>query len=350
MENGKPLVRDPTICYASGMGYLIGTDEAGYGPNLGPLVITATVWSVPDGVGGDDLFARLRGVIRNGREKTNASTDLPGFADSKVLYTPSKGLKQLERGLWAAWELLGWQPRRWRELWERLAPETRREFELRPWYRDYDAVVPCDFSFGEDRAGNSAVSEGFCRAGVTLCDIRSRVVFPDEWNTLLEIHDSKGAALSHLTLELIVKAMQFSEIQHSAFNIQHSPSVSVLCDKHGGRDHYLPLLYHFFPEQPIEVRCEGRAESVYRFGPAGCKIEFRFRARAESTLPAALSSMVSKYLREQAMRPFNRFWSLHVPDLAPTAGYPQDARRFKQAIDARQRELQIEDRVLWRNK
>ena len=29
------------------MGYLIGTDEAGYGPNLGPLVITATTWHVP---------------------------------------------------------------------------------------------------------------------------------------------------------------------------------------------------------------------------------------------------------------------------------------------------------------
>ena len=34
------------------MTYLIGTDEAGYGPNLGPLVISATVWQVPDGVRG----------------------------------------------------------------------------------------------------------------------------------------------------------------------------------------------------------------------------------------------------------------------------------------------------------
>ena len=41
------------------MGYLIGTDEAGYGPNLGPLVISATVWEAPDGVGGEDLFGRL---------------------------------------------------------------------------------------------------------------------------------------------------------------------------------------------------------------------------------------------------------------------------------------------------
>ena len=41
------------------MGYLIGTDEAGYGPNLGPLVVSASVWRVPDDVGGDELYDRI---------------------------------------------------------------------------------------------------------------------------------------------------------------------------------------------------------------------------------------------------------------------------------------------------
>ncbi|MBN2580724.1 MAG: hypothetical protein JXB10_17190 [Pirellulales bacterium] len=348
------------------MGYVIGTDEAGYGPNLGPLVITATVWSMPDGVGGDDLFTRLRGVIRKGGEKVSLPTaltpgpspgkgegrmnDLPAFADSKVLYTPGKGLRQLERGLWTAWELLDWRPRRWRELWQRLAPETHREFAQRPWYRDYDAELPCEFSLAEDGRDPVAVCEGFRRAEVTLCNVHSRAVFPDEWNTLLETHASKGAALSHLSLELITQAIQALPPHPSSLIPHPSSHISVLCDKHGGRNRYLPLLYHFFPEQMIEILGEGRAESVYRFGPADRRIEFRFRAKAEAALPAALASMVSKYLREQAMRPFNKFWTLHVPDLAPTAGYPQDARRFMQDIHVRKKELQIEDRVLWRNK
>ncbi len=58
------------------MGYLIGTDEAGYGPNLGPLVISATVWEVPDGVGSEDLYRRLDAAIaptagRNGHNDSN---------------------------------------------------------------------------------------------------------------------------------------------------------------------------------------------------------------------------------------------------------------------------------------
>src|SRR3954452_13849763 len=40
--------RTNAIRYTALMGILIGMDEAGYGPHLGPLVIAATVWHVPD--------------------------------------------------------------------------------------------------------------------------------------------------------------------------------------------------------------------------------------------------------------------------------------------------------------
>ena len=41
------------------MGYAIGTDEAGYGPNLGPLVISATVWEIPDGVRAGEVMRNI---------------------------------------------------------------------------------------------------------------------------------------------------------------------------------------------------------------------------------------------------------------------------------------------------
>jgi hypothetical protein len=126
--------------------------------------------------------------------------------------------------------------------------------------------------------------------------------------------------------------------------------IQILCDKHGGRNYYLPLLVEFFPDHFIQAGEEGRQRSVYRFGPPHRRVEICFQAKGESHLPTALASMASKYLRELAMRALNAFWAARVPGLRPTAGYPQDARRFRDDIAATQQELGIEDRTLWRVK
>ena len=163
------------------MGYIIGTDEAGYGPNLGPLVISATVWEAPDGVGGEGLFERLRGVVANTLPKRKDDSGLPVFADSKILYKSEthtiprphhsphprplsqsergdvKTLSQeergashgpfrhLERGLWAALELLGWEAATWRMVWERLAPGSLEVIDGSPFYREFDQKLPRDY-------------------------------------------------------------------------------------------------------------------------------------------------------------------------------------------------------------
>ena len=89
------------------MGYLIGTDEAGYGPNLGPLVVSATVWEAPDDVRGDDLFELLREtIVATPRQAKGGDGPRVAMADSKALYKPGGGLKHLERGLFAALAVL----------------------------------------------------------------------------------------------------------------------------------------------------------------------------------------------------------------------------------------------------
>jgi hypothetical protein len=50
------------------------------------------------------------------------------------------------------------------------------------------------------------------------------------------------------------------------------------------------------------------------------------------------------------MAAFNAFWLRHQPALRPTAGYPGDARRFKNEIAELQTTLGISDRQLWRNR
>jgi hypothetical protein len=60
--------------------------------------------------------------------------------------------------------------------------------------------------------------------------------------------------------------------------------------------------------------------------------------------------MTAKYVRETAMRPFNEFWCARVNGLKPTAGYPVDSHRYRKQIAAVQRELEIEDRIIWRGR
>jgi hypothetical protein len=321
------------------MGFLIGTDEAGYGPNLGPLVISATVWEAPDGVGGEDLFGQVGNVIASRLADVSAGGPCVAMADSKVLYTPGKGLRHLERGLLAALGLLDHRPRTWRDVWRVLAPEAfDGSTPPAPWYAGYDSPAPLDCNPEELEPLAEALFVGLSAAGVRLVAVRSRAIFEEEFNELVERHGSKGAALSHQTLALAARMID---------PLGRGP-ISVVCDKHGGRDRYGPLLAAHFPEWLIENYGEGRARSVYRFGPAERRVEVCFRTKAESCLPAALASMASKYLRELAMRALNHYWRGQVPGLQPTAGYPQDAKRFRADIAGMQARLHIADRVLWR--
>jgi hypothetical protein len=221
-----------------------------------------------------------------------------------------------------------------------LWSESRELRERIPWYADYDVPVPLDAKPAETEPLAQRLREGFAAAGVELMELRSRALFPERFNGLVEQWGSKGTALSHATLDLVAEITT---------RLDEAP-IFVVCDKHGGRNRYYHLLTEHFPEGLIEIHGESRSRSVYRFGPARRRVEIRFQKRGESHLPTALASMASKYLRELAMRALNAFWCDRVAGLRPTAGYPQDAQRFKADIAAAQAELGIEDRLLWRNR
>jgi ribonuclease HII len=323
------------------MTYLIGTDEAGYGPNLGPLVISATLWQIPDGAPAESLYERLAEVVApvpvRGR---NGEFSPVAIADSKRLYQQGKGLAQLERGVMAALASLDRQPSTWRELCAALSPDSLAQCDCIPWYAGYDCPVPVD---AEPLAGPRDAARwqaAFQSAGVCLLEVRSRIVFEGPFNERIDRCGNKAEALSQITLGLVAELLA---------PLAPQPTL-VICDKHGGRNRYQHLLADCFPEWLIEVYDEGRDLSRYRFGPPERRVEFRFCTRAESYLPTALASMASKYLRELAMAALNDFWCRQVPGLTRTAGYPVDAQRFKQAIAAAQAALGIDDNILWRKR
>jgi hypothetical protein len=325
------------------MAYLVGTDEAGYAPNLGPLVISATVWEVPDDVAADALYDRLSHVITSERPTRKQSTASPPrivMGDSKKLYASDAGLRHLEHGVWAALHVLDRRPRTWRDVWQALDPQAVDAMRAIPWYCDHDRPAPLQCDPAEIEPSAETLQAGLAAAGVRLVAVRSRAVFAHQFNDLVDRHGSKGTLLSKQTMTLAAEMMA---------PLPDAP-ISLICDKHGGRDFYRDLLEDHFPDRLIEVHSEGRRQSLYRFGPPHRRVDVRFCAKAEGFLPVALASMASKYLRELAMQAFNTFWDRHVPGLRPTAGYPVDAGRFRSEIAPMQRQLDIDDRLLWRSK
>lgn len=330
---------------------MIGIDEAGYGPNLGPLVVAATVWRV-EGARSEEQGAGRLAIATAKHEKVDLYARLAAFvspavakdrlaiADSKTLYKPRGGLQLLERGVLSALALSSGEfPRRWRDLLDECPPS--------PWYVNYDCDLPIDATAEEIDALATRFSSACEAASIELHRVHPRLVFPREFNELVAEYGTKGAALSHVTIGLL---RQIINTLPSAQCPLPTPHVSVACDKHGGRNRYAALLQHHFPEHWIETHEESRGVSHYAWGPPDGRVSITFRARGETELSTALASMAAKYHRELAMRAFNNFWCSRVKDLAPTAGYPQDAKRFKLAIAEQQKLLGIEDVDLWRNR
>lgn len=341
---------------------MIGIDEAGYGPNLGPLVVAVAVWRVErsevrgrgsrrPALRGNlllapahpavDLYQRLRAIVSTVPDK-----DRLAIADSKTLYKPGGGLRLLERGVLTALRIAGpFQQNsdataRWRDL---LATS---DTEL-PWHAEYDCALPIDATREEVRELTDRFTSACGFAGVELAHVQTRLVHPREFNDLTDHHGTKGAALSHITIALLRATLD--RLSPAPCSPLLAPC-HVTCDKHGGRNRYAALLQHHFPDDWIDTLHESRPVSRYAWGPPEERVTVTFRARGESELPTALASMTAKYYRELAMRAFNAFWTKQVPGLLPTAGYPADAKRFKAAIADRQSALGVDDRDLWRNR
>lgn len=330
------------------MTYLIGIDEAGYGPRLGPLVVTASVWHVAARTEDLDLYTRLAPHVAKApprpgapsrRDASRPETGTPlHLADSKQVYRSGDGLRALELGVLAALRCLAALPTSRGELLRRLDPTIVGPCKAQPWLAGSDVPLPRAACRAEIERGADRLSAALDAASVRLCALGSRIVFPAEFNRLVARWNSKAAALSHVTLQLAVATLS---------PLPDAP-VRVVCDKHGGRNSYAPLLMAHFPEALIETRLESSARSHYACRRAGQAVEIHFAARGESHLEVALASMVSKYARELVMEAFNDYWQQQVPGVRPTAGYPRDAERFRRDIVQRCRQLGLDESLMWR--
>ena len=149
---------------------------------------------------------------------------------------------------------------------------------------------------------------------------------------------SKGQLLSATTLELV-----------SSYCGDEIRPVEVFCDRQGGRKNYLPVLLQALPNEWFVETSRTSTRCSYRNTSAPSR-EFHFTVGGDRFGPTALASMLAKYLRERFMQSFNTFWQQQLPNLRATAGYPLDAKRFRDEIKATALALQIPESVWWRSR
>jgi len=322
----------------------VGIDEAGYGPNLGPLVMSAVVAeSVSDPAGVDPpsrFWDDLRATVS--RAGVRDSGDRLWVDDSKAVLKGGKGRDRLTASCLAVLDAIGVAPPgSVQALVVALCGAVPDGVELPRWLPS--GTIHEDRGRVGSTVGRPAGAPLAPPCGTwRLAAVRSEVVGPERFNEGLGRHASKAG----------VHFEAFARLLRWAWELGSDARPMHVCgDKHGGRHYYLEPLLGVFPDAWIDRGDEGPELSAYTIRESGRTMHLRLTPRADARDGlVALASIVSKTLREEWMDVFNAFWTRHVPGLRPTAGYPVDAARFRRDVEASAAALGLEPRLWWREK
>ncbi|MCX7701649.1 MAG: hypothetical protein N2039_12305 [Gemmataceae bacterium] len=318
------------------MAWFVGIDEAGYGPNLGPLVQSAVAVNCDSPP--DDLPKRLSQFLRR-RGDTEDGRIL--IDDSKTVHSGPRGFQRLESSILGTIPPdLATHPSKWRDWLCHVAADSFREVAEEPWFAG-GLTLPVETTDALVAESRQRLQTARRHHGPILLWASSVVTTAAELNRLLARGLNKSQVLEEGLRRL------FRTCQR---HLGDSDEIYFVIDCQGGRRYYADFLSDVFPGRWIHALREDKQGSRYR-----ClrepMVEWAFQVQAEAShWLVAWASMLSKYIREVSMRQFNAFWQNRLPHLRSTAGYPVDARRFLKEIDGLRRQLNIPIESIWRRK
>ena len=320
---------------------LIATDEAGYGPKLGPLTIVATAWFIPDDYQSDQELSKVFEPLATTTKIDDQSVVVN---DSKAIFQPGKTnpLAKLHAAIstgnqWC--EQLD-DAERLIDLLRQIASDDMPSIDATAWLKPFEQEP----SFLPATATSEAIQK-WSSTGIRFLGVVARVITAAEFNLICQNGVNKSDLLSQSTLALLKSLLD----AHSA----NSSRAHVYCDRHGGRRYYAGVLQHLFDESMVMIDSETKERSSYRLKQNDVQTSVHFSVKGDRFTPVAMSSLYAKYIRERMMDRFNAYFeSKHIGKHAyvPTAGYPTDAERFLKVEAATIKKLKIESQQLIRNR
>lgn len=308
-----------------------GIDEAGYGPNLGPLVMTAVVAEGPADRP-PDVWADLAATVcRADGPKSKLWID-----DSKRVRANGRGMERLEAATLAALGSCGLTPLTLEGLLAAVGAGNPESLGLDRWTGGGPgATLPRPST--RPLLASWASTPPLSGATWRVVAVRSAVVDAPAFNDRLDRLGSKADA--HFDV--------FAGLLRGL--VAAGGDLSLRSDKHGGRHYYQGPLARALPGSGVMRIEESPARSAYLIEAPCGRVDLDFIPRADASDGlVALASIVSKAIRELWMESFNAFWCARVPGLKPTAGYPQDAKRFRLAIEPEAARLDWPPHLWWR--
>jgi ribonuclease HII len=273
---------------------LLGADENGLGPVLGPMVTTAITLEVA-------RYDRARLLATGQALGVDDSKNTAGFRKMAASEALSLALceqvfgevpESVDRFL----DLLGFH--------DTVALRARCPSGSAPQCWQTPLALPC---FGGEIAAGRAVIEGLLARGIRVRRAQSAVACAGELNARL------AAGVSRVELDLELMELLVLDAREAA-----GEELTAICGMVGGIRSYPEKMRHL-GAKGVRKLPSTKGSLRYAVDSVG---EVRFEIDADARhLPVALASMLGKYVRELWMERQNRFYQGHDPSLPAVSGY-----------------------------
>lgn len=295
---------------------VVGVDENGLGPQLGPLVATALVAEVDDYDA--DRFRKLGFELEVGDSKQTSAFGKMEHAEGVAL-----ALAELEAGR---------VPKTFDELLEALsldgllslrAPCPDRSTAKQCWHPELQLPM-----YEGDVAEGRAILRKLKRAGFRIRRLRTTLACAGVLNEALDAGRKKLQVDLNLFERLLLDAAaSFDE------------PLLAYCGLVGGIRNYTKYFRHF-DEDAVKVVSEKKGLFEYEVDDVGTVL---FEIKADDHhLPVGLASMLGKYVRELGMARIIRYYREQDPELPKASGYHDSVtKRFVDGTVALRKKLDI---------